>query len=213
VSEKKKRGRPPADAGTPSAKERLVAAARRLFARQGYDGTSVHDIAAEAGVADSALYGHFAGKAEIYQMLLHEAGPDVVIEALRNVDSHAGEDPPAFLRALCARVIEVWSSREARAFASIFTRDALDGRTESRGIFSAIADVQESLIPVIRVWQQRGMIRPSLDARQIVWEIFAPLVYIRFVYFQARSTRADVLRGKEAARRHIAHLIESLRAD
>jgi hypothetical protein len=57
------------------------------------------------------------------------------------------------------------------------------------------------------------MVRPSLDARQIVWEIFAPLVYIRFVYFQARSTRADVLRGKEAARRHIAHLIESLRAD
>jgi len=210
LSQKKKRGRPPAGAGTPTAKVRLVAAARRLFARHGYDGTSVHDIATEAGVADSALYGHFSGKAEIYQMLLREAGPDVVIEALRNVDPHAGEDPPAFLRALCDRVIEVWGSREARTFTSIFTRDALDGRTESRGIFAAIAEVQESLGAVIRVWQQRGVVRPSLDAQQIVWEIFAPLVYIRFVYLQARSTPADILRGKEAARRHIDHIVESL---
>jgi AcrR family transcriptional regulator len=173
----------------------------------------VHDIATEAGVADSALYGHFSGKAEIYQMLLHEAGPDVVIEALRDVDPHAIEDPSAFLRTLCDRVIEVWSSPEARTFMSIFTRDALDGRTESRGIFAAIAAVQESLGAIIRGWQHRGMVRASLDAQQIVWEIFAPLVFIRFVYLQARSPDADIHRGKEAARRHIDHLVVSLRID
>lgn len=209
MSQKKKRGRPRAD-GAPGAKERLVAAARQLFARQGYDGTSVHDIASDAGVADSALYGHFSGKAEIYEMLLREAGPHVVIDTLGLVDPDAIDDPRTFLRGMLERTVDVWSSPQARTFTSIFTRDVLDGRSAARGIFPAISQAQESLGALIRVWQARGIIPASRDARQVVWETFVPLVYVRFVYLQARSTRADVARGKRAAREHIDYVVGSL---
>jgi AcrR family transcriptional regulator len=212
ASQKKKRGRPPAHSG-PGAKERLVKAARRLFARQGYDGTSVHDIATEAGVADSALYGHFTGKGEIYQALMHEGGPDVLIDALRHVDQSAIDDPKAFLRRLFERVFEVWSAPPARTFMSIFTRDALDGRTQSTGILSGIDSAQESLGAVIRAWQRRGIVNPSLNPKQVVFEIIAPLTLIRFVFLQARSTRLDIQRGKEFARRHIDYVLASLFID
>ncbi len=36
-----------------------------MFARRGYDGTRVADIAAEAGLSNSALYAYFASKAEL----------------------------------------------------------------------------------------------------------------------------------------------------
>jgi AcrR family transcriptional regulator len=45
--------------------QRLLAAAADVFARRGYDGTRVCDIAAAAGVSNGALYAHFGSKAEL----------------------------------------------------------------------------------------------------------------------------------------------------
>ena len=46
-------------------KARIEREALRLFAAKGVDGTSVRDIAEAVGVADAALYRHFASKEEI----------------------------------------------------------------------------------------------------------------------------------------------------
>lgn len=48
-------------------RERILAAALRLFAHAGYEATPVRSIAAEAGVAQGLLYNYFAGK----EALLH----------------------------------------------------------------------------------------------------------------------------------------------
>ena len=44
---------------------RLIDAALTLFARSGVDGTSIKDIAREAGVAQGLLYHYFAGKDDL----------------------------------------------------------------------------------------------------------------------------------------------------
>jgi hypothetical protein len=44
----------------------LLAAATRAFARQGYEGASVGDIAADAGYTKGALYAHFGSKNELF---------------------------------------------------------------------------------------------------------------------------------------------------
>ncbi|GAA3663693.1 TetR/AcrR family transcriptional regulator [Nocardioides ginsengisoli] len=46
-------------------KEQIVAAAARHFAQRGFHDAFVADIAAEVGITASALYRHFAGKAEL----------------------------------------------------------------------------------------------------------------------------------------------------
>ena len=48
--------------------ESLVDVAIRVFAERGYDGTTVDDIAAAAGVAKSSLYHHVENKAELLQL-------------------------------------------------------------------------------------------------------------------------------------------------
>jgi AcrR family transcriptional regulator len=45
--------------------QRLLAAAADVFARRGYDGTRVSEIATAAGVSNGALYAHFGSKAEL----------------------------------------------------------------------------------------------------------------------------------------------------
>ncbi|MBN1093048.1 TetR/AcrR family transcriptional regulator [Blastococcus sp. TML/M2B] len=43
----------------------MLRAAADVFARRGYDGTRVADIASEAGLSNSALYAYFTSKAEL----------------------------------------------------------------------------------------------------------------------------------------------------
>jgi AcrR family transcriptional regulator len=47
-------------------RQQLVEAAARVFARKGYGGASVDDVAAEAGFTVGALYSNFAGKQELF---------------------------------------------------------------------------------------------------------------------------------------------------
>ncbi|RZD96142.1 TetR family transcriptional regulator, partial [Streptomyces albidoflavus] len=49
----------------PDAGQRLVMAAFELFAEQGYDGTTVSQIAARAGLTRSTFHRHFSDKRDI----------------------------------------------------------------------------------------------------------------------------------------------------
>src|SRR5688500_992453 len=54
------------------ARDELLSAALRVFARRGYRAAGVDEIAAEAGYSKGALYWHFSGKAELLDALLEE---------------------------------------------------------------------------------------------------------------------------------------------
>src|ERR671937_954815 len=54
------------------AREELLSAALRVFARRGYREAGVDEIAAEAGYSKGAPYWHFSGKEELLMSLLEE---------------------------------------------------------------------------------------------------------------------------------------------
>ncbi|PRC45203.1 TetR family transcriptional regulator, partial [Mycobacterium sp. ITM-2017-0098] len=45
----------------------LVQAARELFARDGFDATSLDAVATRAGVSKGAVYHHFTGKSQLFR--------------------------------------------------------------------------------------------------------------------------------------------------
>jgi AcrR family transcriptional regulator len=51
--------------------ERLLAVAVRLFAEQGFEGTSVQEIVAAAGVTKGAMYHYFASKDDLLYAIYH----------------------------------------------------------------------------------------------------------------------------------------------
>ena len=67
----------------------LIAAARRLFAAHGFDGTGTEQIVAEARVTRGALYHHFRDKADIFRAAMAEAAADV---ATRLIDEQLATD-------------------------------------------------------------------------------------------------------------------------
>ena len=58
--------------GDATSREQLLTAAARVFARAGYHGASMSEIAAEAGFSKGALYWSFASKEELFFALLDE---------------------------------------------------------------------------------------------------------------------------------------------
>jgi AcrR family transcriptional regulator len=51
---------------------RLLDAAKRVFARRGFHGASLEEIAQEAGATTGAIYSNFAGKEELFLALFEE---------------------------------------------------------------------------------------------------------------------------------------------
>jgi AcrR family transcriptional regulator len=82
-AERKRPGRPP---GTSDTRERILASARELFARNGIDKTSIRAIAADAGV-DAALVHHYFGtKTQLFAAAIHiPIDPMTVIGPLREI--------------------------------------------------------------------------------------------------------------------------------
>ena len=58
-------------------RELVVAAARRCFGAAGYDGTTIDEIAAAAGVTKPIVYRHFGSKRELYLALLAQHRDDL----------------------------------------------------------------------------------------------------------------------------------------
>ncbi len=50
--------------------ERILDAAEALFARRGYDGTSLGDVADRVGIRGPSIYNHFKNKRELYAAVL-----------------------------------------------------------------------------------------------------------------------------------------------
>jgi AcrR family transcriptional regulator len=65
---RRRRGRPP----EPWRADRILDAARRLFAERGFHGVSVDEIGRAAGTTGAAIYRHFVGKEDLLLTLLND---------------------------------------------------------------------------------------------------------------------------------------------
>jgi AcrR family transcriptional regulator len=94
-----RRGRPGYD------RARVLEVAVELFNEQGYDATSVSDLANRLGLTKSALYHHFASKEELLSLALDEA-LDGLENVLERPDARTGS-PAERLAAVLRGAVEV----------------------------------------------------------------------------------------------------------
>jgi AcrR family transcriptional regulator len=84
--------------------QRILDGAASVFAKGGFAGTSMEEIAAAAGVSKLLLYRDFAGKRELYQAVLERTADRIVEQvpaqasnaALRALIAAARSDPDGF---------------------------------------------------------------------------------------------------------------------
>lgn len=137
----------------------LLAAAVRLFARQGYSATSIRALALEAGVAVGLLYHYFPSKDAVLAALMADAMADVQLtfEAARQEPTAAG-----FVRALLRSAGEqLHAHREAwqLSYGLRHQPEVIEG--SERAVRQARVTMLGFLEKALR---KRGVPRPKVEA-------------------------------------------------
>ncbi|MDQ6799466.1 MAG: TetR/AcrR family transcriptional regulator [Acidobacteriota bacterium] len=144
---------------TTASRERLLHAAKTLFARLGYEQTSTAAIAREAGSSESQLIRYFGGKAGLLETIFNESWATVIARV-------SSEIPPAApardcILGILGTTIEAFGGDHDIAMLFLFEGRRIRGSevTLSRGFVQFYQLVQS----VIRRGQEDGSFRSDLD--------------------------------------------------
>src|ERR1700722_7132559 len=102
----------------------LLTAASAEFAERGFDGTSIRDIAARAGVSLSALYHYYPGKQALLAAILNEGMDDYLVRC-RAALSATDPAPEEQLAALVAATVRYRAERSVASLILINEARAL----------------------------------------------------------------------------------------
>lgn len=162
-------------------RERVLAAARRLFSERGYEGATIRDIAQAAGMSTGAVFASFADKSELFeeiltadyeviyaQMTQAARAAKTVDEALLGLFGVAYSFHVEQLPLLRASIAVSWTRSEA---AERRARDDL------KHIFRLIAEALQRGV-------DQGQLKSDIDAKllaEITWDVYVAN-YRRAVY-------------------------------
>jgi AcrR family transcriptional regulator len=172
----------------------LIGAAQQVFAARGFRGATTAEIAAVAGVSESALFRHFATKTELFATAALVPFTEfmsefaAVWERRRGADVQAG----AFMRTFVTDLFDhVQSRRDSVIALLIATNESHELVAEVRERFAALFAELEG---VGRDWESaRGMQVPGLELneRLLVGLITAMVVFDRWFLSLPDGTQFD----------------------
>lgn len=153
----------------------LLAAARRRFARDGYDAVSVRDVAGEVGVDAALVFRYFGSKSALFGAA---TGPAPVDDAGADVDADPGGLPRRLLRSVVTddepaagqeQLLALLRSSGHEEARSRLERQMCDGYV---GAFAALADPSDRELRaelvgalLLGIAVQRSLVRtPALTA-------------------------------------------------
>jgi AcrR family transcriptional regulator len=142
---------------------RLLATAAEVFGRLGYDGASIAQITAEAGLSSGAIYAHYASKAELFVATLR-AHAESEFERLLGSDSTAD-----FASFLVARGESL--ARRGRAERPLLIEAVVAARRHpevARVLTTSIAHRERQLVELLAAAQEIGELDASFSARAVV---------------------------------------------
>ena len=132
---------------TKRTRERLLAAAQRVFVREGFEKARVDTIAAEAGRTKGAVYAHFESKEHLFLSLLEQRMTEAAARTLAFIAREAAGRPERFLEAFRTSFVELhdpsWAilhlELKLHAMRNLSSRDRL--RTMYRRTYDAMTGV------------------------------------------------------------------------
>lgn len=175
----KRRGRTP---GRPlgegaDLRERLLDATVACFARHGIDGSSLRQIATEAGVTPALLHYYFGGKEALVEAVIEERLMPVT-QGLRGPLLQAGGDPRALIRGFVRAVLTTALAHPW--LPQLWVREVLH---EGGGLRRLMQDRIGPMLPRALAErfvqaQAQGRLNPRLDPRLLVVSLIGQTMFM-----------------------------------
>ena len=150
-------------------REQLLDIGRRLFAERGLDGTSIEEIAAQAGVSKPVVYEHFGGKEGLYAVVVDREVERFLTMATRLLE---GEDTMAKFEMAAVHLLR-YIQENSDGF-RILVRDS--NPTSGSGTFaSLISDIASQVEYILGDVRRAGATIPSSPrSTRRCWSAWSP---------------------------------------
>ena len=133
----------------------IIQSATRLFIRQGYHGTSMRQVAEEAGTALGGIYNHFSGKEELFVAILMDRHP--VREIIPALNASQGDTVEALVRDAARLMVEILDNR--MDFLNLIFIELVE--FEARHLPDMFSMLLPQVLPFVeRLYQAKGSLRP-----------------------------------------------------
>jgi len=143
----------------------ILDAARKVFARKGFEGGSVDEIAAAAGLAKGTIYLYFKSKEEVYRALLAQGMEAVKAGTLARID----EAPTVHKKIEAFILVRLENAERNREIFQVTDTQSGSGLAITRSQYrNWLQEPVEALARAIRKAQKRGEARP-VSAERIAW--------------------------------------------
>lgn len=196
-----------------STRERILTEALDLFAKSGYGGTSMRDLARQVGIRESSLYNHFPGKAAILEAIVDEHGPASSASRLEEPRYRAlASKPVEFCRRFAFDLVEQWSDPREHQFQKVITAE----RNRVPGIRGKFADQfysreQARMTDYFRGFALAELIETS-DPREAARMFAAGLIYIRLEHYVMGAEASSHAVVIEAIERYLSFFLKLIAA-
>ena len=141
-------------------REEIIAAARKVFERDGYLEASIDDIVADAGVARGSFYTYFPTKLAVLKVLASRVGKQIR-EAVMFQPEDMDLDPVEALDQSHRRYIEVYR-QNAGIYGLIEQLSTIDPELHNIRLSGRRNHVKR-VATRIRRWQERGLADPTIE--------------------------------------------------
>lgn len=162
-------------------REHLVRLAAELFAKKGFQATTVREIADEAGILSGSLYHHFDSKESIVDEVLANFFDELLTANHAAVDE--GGDPREVLAALVR--IAFGTLEPHRAAITVMQNDwnYLSSLPRFGYLIKAEEETESIWVGQIKRGQQSGLFRPDIDAK-LTYRMIRDTIWVAIRWFR-----------------------------
>lgn len=186
---KPKAGRPTSGASE-DARALLLKAAIPLFAKKGYSGTSVKDIADKAGVNVSLVSYHFDGKEGLYRTCIEDFGKNRLAATERILQPAATREEFRVRLEMFIDDLMVWFDEEPDLCALV-QREAEMGFQTTRDVFEqTFVKIFTTFMKFVEAGQKKKYLRQDADT-----EIASRFFFIGLVHITQKDEHSKKLLG------------------
>lgn len=144
-------------------RHQILQAARRCFARNGFQATSMQDILAEARLSNGSVYSHFTGKDAIITAIADEVAEQITSA----LDTASAREQPPGLGEVLGHMLSTLEQADIAPLATAVWAEAARNPALGNRLSARYSQMRDRLATLVRHCQQRGTIDPGVPADDI----------------------------------------------
>jgi AcrR family transcriptional regulator len=195
----------------------IIRTAEKLFAQKGYDGTSVRDIAEEAGVNGAMISYYFGSKEGLIKALFEERTADTALQVenlLRDTRLSPWQKVALLIDSYVDRIADKVQFHKIMLYEQMFEKNTvltkLLNELRTRNL--------EKIAELLRQGQDAGVFNPDIDVPLLMQTLFGTVTscYFNREYYRSAAGLQEYdevafgVEFKQRIRNHIQKLIKAL---